>query len=343
MKLRWSYLLFWTLLLALEVYIEFVWVYRSMEDTSLLVVIKIVLLTELSANLVRIPVAITLERIINRSRPLWTKVLFSTVVLMVGLILYRTNAVYFVLGVVYKAFPEQQDFFGLVYLNSNLLNLIFTSVVYIAFVQYHKARDMKTKAEQLRKENLENELKFLKAQLNPHFLFNTLNNLYGLARRQDKNTPDVILQLSELLRFMLYEANTDRISLEKELALLDKYMNLEKIRYDDRLEIVYQKSVQDPSFEITPLLIIHLVENAFKHGVSESIDQAFISIIIKQNDGKCFIEISNTKNPQSAKNADAIGMKNVKRQLDLTYSNYELDVSSDEHTYSLSLILPHSL
>ena len=341
---KWSaYLLFWLLLLGLEVYIEYAWIRQSLEAYSLGFILRIVLLTELSTNLARIPVAIALERVLSRSMGTVYKVLASLGILMAGLLLYRLIGVYYILDILYRAAPEDQAFFDLVRLNSGLLNLLFTSVLYLAFVQYRKTQKLKANTQLLEKENLENELRFLKAQLNPHFLFNTLNNLYGLARRQDKNTPQVILQLSELLRFMLYEANTQSITIDKELTMLEKYLALERIRYNDRLQVSYRTDIANRSFAITPLLITHMVENAFKHGISESIAEAFIEIEVKQTGSTCELKIANSKSPKPAEENGQIGLKNITRQLDLIYQDYELEIDETDTVYALKLKLPYSL
>lgn len=341
---KWSaYLLFWLLLFGLEVYIEYAWVRESLAAYSTGFVLRIVMLTELATNVARIPVAIALEKVLSNFSSTLHKVLASLGILVAGVLIYRFIGVYYILGVLYRAAPEDQAFFDIVRLNSAMLNLLFTSVLYLAFMQYRKTQALKASAQLLEKENLENELKFLKAQLNPHFLFNTLNNIYGLARRKDKNTPEVILQLSELLRFMLYEANTPSISIDKELTMLEKYLALERIRYDDRLKVTYHTHIANRSFAITPLLITHMVENAFKHGISESLAEAFINIEVKQAGSTCELKVANSKTSKPVGENGQIGLKNIRRQLDLIYQDYELDIEETETIYSLKLKLPYSL
>lgn len=132
---------------------------------------------------------------------------------------------------------------------------------------------------------LEAELNFLKGQLHPHFLFNTLNNLYALTLNQSPRSPSVVIGLSEMLRYMLYEANTDVVELEKDEKIVQSYINLEKIRYEERLDINFSINGLGSEYRIAPLLILPLVENAFKHGASEKVGQAWINmdLAIKNN------------------------------------------------------------
>jgi hypothetical protein len=122
------------------------------------------------------------------------------------------------------------------------------------------------------------ELKLLKAQLHPHFLFNTLNNLYSHTLEFSPKSPEIVLKLSALLRFMIYESNTQRISLSREVELLKDYMSLEKMRYGDRLELSVNINGEIENYQIAPLLLLPFLENAFKHGTSKQIDQCWISL-----------------------------------------------------------------
>lgn len=120
-------------------------------------------------------------------------------------------------------------------------------------------------------------MNYLKSQTNPHFLFNTLNNIYSLARDKSDLAPESILRLSKILRFMLYETGGDYICIDQEIKIISDYIALEKLRYDDSLRVSFQQAV-DLKQPLPPLLLIPLVENAFKHGVSETIHQPFVEI-----------------------------------------------------------------
>lgn len=182
------------------------------------------------------------------------------------------------------------------------------------------------------------ELRFLKAQTNPHFLFNTLNNLYGLARRKDEQTAPAILQLSGIMRYILYECSVPTIPIEKEIQLLLDYIELEKLRYDDRLQLQWEQSVDDPQQPIAPLILLPFVENAFKHGASESRFTIQIQIQIRLEQGQLQMQVENsTESPMEAVE-DGIGLQNVKRQLDLLYgSAHNLQITTTDRTFKVNL------
>src|SRR4030095_1593081 len=134
----------------------------------------------------------------------------------------------------------------------------------------YKYQQLKTAAQQLRIEKQEAELSYLKSQTNPHFLFNTLNNIYSLTRDKSDLAPESTLRLSKILRFMLYETGGAYIAVEQELKIISDYIALEKLRYDESLRINFNYDIEDMKQPLPPLLLIPLVENAFKHGVSET-------------------------------------------------------------------------
>lgn len=189
------------------------------------------------------------------------------------------------------------------------------------------------------KERADTELKYLKSQLNPHFLFNTLNNIYSLALKESKHTPEAIMKLSKLMRFMLYESSKSDILLVDELRMIEDYISLEQLRYTDRLHLSFKSKIDNTSQRIAPLLLIHFVENAFKHGASESRSDAFITIDIVLNDGmlKAIISNSKTHEMDNPENLNAIGLENIKRQLQLIYPAHTLTIRNEEATFSVEL------
>src|SRR5258707_12502413 len=137
---------------------------------------------------------------------------------------------------------------------------------------------LKASAQRLLIEKQAAELNYLKSQTNPHFLFNTLNNIYSLARDKSDLAPESILRLSKMLRYMLYETGGKYIAIEQELKIISDYIALEKLRYDDSLRINFNHDIEDMKQALPPLLLIPLLENAFKHGVSETRNQPFVDI-----------------------------------------------------------------
>jgi hypothetical protein len=190
---------------------------------------------------------------------------------------------------------------------------------------------------------LQAELNFLKAQIHPHFLFNTLNNLYALARSQSKQTPEVILGLSQILRYMLYECNAEMVLLKRDVEILENYIALEKIRYEDRLELNFHRSGKVASQQIAPLLMLPLVENAFKHGVSETIDAPWINIELTMSETRLVLKVSNSKPETTDTDAgtmEKVGLSNVRKRLELLYpANYQLEFCDDEGLYIVTLEL----
>jgi len=195
---------------------------------------------------------------------------------------------------------------------------------------------------ELQKEKTQSELKYLKGQINPHFLFNTLNNIYSLARKNSDQTSDAVLKLSKLMRFMLYEASHDSILLTEELKLIQDYIALEKLRYGDRLSITYEEKLDNPQQTIAPLILIHFVENAFKHGASESRFDSFISINISLANQVLNATVINSKADASPKSGNQIGIENIRRQLELVYPQHTLNLQNDPDRYIVSLSIPLS-
>jgi hypothetical protein len=195
-------------------------------------------------------------------------------------------------------------------------------------------------AQQLRIEKQEAELNYLKSQTNPHFLFNTLNNIYALANEKSDLAPESILRLSEILRFMLYEAGGAYIAVEKEIKIIGDYIALEKLRYDDSLRVDFRSAVQDPKQPVPPLLLIPLVENAFKHGASETRLRPFVDIQLYIDDGVLRFRVENSTEQipeQERRVQENIGLANLRRQLELLYREYELIVEQGESTFSATL------
>ncbi|ELR70179.1 putative two-component system sensor protein [Fulvivirga imtechensis AK7] len=196
----------------------------------------------------------------------------------------------------------------------------------------------------LAKEKLEAELKFLRAQVHPHFLFNTLNNLYALALKKADNTPEVVLKLSDLLNYMLYECNTDQAPLDKEIKLVENYVALEKLRYGDRLDVSMRVKGDISGKVIAPMLVLPFVENSFKHGTSSETEKAWISIDLTVKGNLLTLKVDNSKSNHETDDEkqyrEGIGLKNVKRRLELLYGgSYELKILDTDESYLVVLKL----
>ncbi len=235
-------------------------------------------------------------------------------------------------------------FFDINSLLSNLVS-IYTVVAVAASIKLLKSLYKNQQTTQLlNQQKLETELKFLKSQINPHFLFNSLNNLYGLALKKSDKTPESILKLSSLLSYMLYECDSPKIPLEKEIGLLNDFIGLEKLRYGNRLELQFTINGDVEGIEVAPMLLFPFVENSFKHGASNEIEKAWININININPTMIALMVENKKSNlgsnTSKEDLEGIGLKNVKRQLDLLYpSKYELEIENKDESFKIILKL----
>ncbi len=187
------------------------------------------------------------------------------------------------------------------------------------------------------------ELKYLKAQINPHFLFNTLNNLYGLSLESSKKVPDMILKLSDILSYSLYESSVNQIILEKEIDLINDFIALEKERYSNRISI-NMSTADNITYQehIAPLLFMPLIENAFKHGVKESTETVEIDIALKKKEGYLsFSVVNDFAAIEESKTHSGIGLQNLRRRLDILYpDNYELETEAINTRYHALIKIP---
>jgi two-component system LytT family sensor kinase len=193
--------------------------------------------------------------------------------------------------------------------------------------------------QQLRIEKQEAELNYLKSQTNPHFLFNTLNNIYSLTRDKSDLAPESILRLSKILRYMLYETGGAYIAIEQELKIMNDYIALEQLRYDDSLRVNFNYDVEDMKQALPPLLLIPLVENAFKHGVSETRNRPFVDIHLSVRNRQLHFSVKNSSERQAEEGnvKDNIGLSNLRRQLELLYKDYKLTVQQEESVFTAVL------
>lgn len=214
----------------------------------------------------------------------------------------------------------------------------FAATIKLMKYWYQKQQDN----QQLTQQNLTNELHLLKSQLHPHFLFNTLNNLYALTLRNSTQSPELVLKLSELLSYMLYGCNAPKVALAQELAMLQNYIALERMRYGDRLDVSVTISGDWEGKLIAPLLLLPFVENAFKHGTSEQLDQAWISLDLTVRDQALKFKLINGRNPDALvrANGEGIGLQNVRKRLTLLYpGQYDLTLVSEEESFQVTLML----
>jgi hypothetical protein len=209
--------------------------------------------------------------------------------------------------------------------------------VFSEWVRYQRDR------QELVTKNMQSELKFLKSQINPHFLFNTLNSLYALTIKKDDRAPEIVIKLSEMLRYMLYESNAARVSLEKEINYIKNYLELEQLRQGGEADIQFHLKGEVNHQSIAPLMFIPFLENAFKHGLNHQMGKGFVHATLEVQDQKVHLLIENSKPehiPLQPQKSGGIGMVNVRRRLDLIYPDrHRLLVENNPKTYKVDMRL----
>jgi len=250
-----------------------------------------------------------------------------------GLYAWRT------LGVALNIYTPLGEVGALKRLLASMMAFSAGSIFFFAIVRHtYKYIKLQRAEQQLRIEKQAAELNYLRAQTNPHFLFNTLNNIYSLARDKSDLAPESILRLSKILRFMLYETGGTFIAIDQELKIIDDYISLEKLRYDDSLRVNFNYDVEDMKQALPPLLLIPLVENAFKHGVSETRGRPYVDIHLSlRNRQLVFIVKNSSEHPAEPDGKETIGLPNLRRQLELLYTDYELSVGQGDSAFTATL------
>lgn len=243
---------------------------------------------------------------------------------------------------------EEKSFVEILASPFHLAVVYFPSVYVFVFLMFmtkaFKDRfEERHQLEVLQKEKANTELKFLKAQTNPHFLFNTLNNLYSLTLEQSEKAPEVVLKLAGMLDYMLYQCKDPEVPLEKEIALIHDYIDLESLRYGDKLTLNFTHHLHNPNVMIAPLILISFVENAFKHGASNNLKKSIIQIELTTNQDQLCFKVFNTlptSKQSNTKNGShsGIGFSNSQRQLELNYkNNYDLKSTQTDTDFQIVL------
>jgi LytS/YehU family sensor histidine kinase len=243
-------------------------------------------------------------------------------------------------------------------LATQLINSIYLVGLTTALKFFKDTMQQRQRIQEQEKQQIALELNFLKAQVHPHFFFNTLNNLYSLTLHRSDQAPEVVLKLSSLMSYMLYESSAPYVALDKEIANLENYIALEQLRFGKRLSLSFEKEVTPPDLtrdppdtpiRIPPLILLTFVENSFKHGMSQTIGDGRIDIKLKANQHELLFRIDNSigeirpsaVEPSNPTPANGLGLRNVTRRLDLLYgSNYQLQKSETATHFHVTLKIP---
>lgn len=338
------HLLFWVLYYILEVYLDFYWSRYQFPDRAWQIRLQNTIVLELGYLLIKMPLAYSLLYIYEKTTiKRFLTYVFYCFIIVTAVLIHRFFTHYIIYphiyGVTETLDGKQPSGFinGLVAFNS-FMDLIFMAGLIFGVEITRQKNLLKEQISLLKAEKLDQELSMLKAQINPHFLFNTLNNIYGMALKKADETPDVILQLSKVMRYNIYEAAEKYISIVKDVENIKDFLQIQQIRHRD-LVIRFNEEMDHPSQEISPLILIQFVENAFKHGVSETLGQSFLHIDIKLNNGVLHYHIENSKEEKPHGNSTKIGLKNIRRQLELLYPKHSLTVESTNDRYIVNLII----
>jgi len=241
---------------------------------------------------------------------------------------------------VFKTGNISFDYLSIFY--NSFINILFWVVIILTGKMVAEKIRSQIYIEQIEKERSTNELNFLRAQFNPHFLFNSINSIYGHIDKSNKGARDMLLVFSEMLRYQLYECNVEQIELDREVNYIKNYIALQKSRMDERIKVSFYANNINGNIKIAPLLLITFIENAFKYvGFNES-KENIVDISLGYNDGDLWFRIFNTKDTfiNPTEKSSGLGIANTKRRLELIYPDkHHLTINEQEDSYEITLTL----
>ena len=243
----------------------------------------------------------------------------------------------------FSSYPDYQRYLAQHHHAIFLINFFVVGASTIVKIISDWVRHQRERSE-LQTQTMQSELRFLKSQINPHFLFNTLNNLYALTLKKSDKAPEIVVKLSEMMRYMLYECNEKRVPLQKEVNYIKNYLDLESLRQGKEVEIHFEVQGEVSNQRIAPLMFIPFLENSFKHGLNHAISKGFVHILLDIEDKDIIFHIENSK-PDSIPlpehpRSGGIGLVNVRRRLNILYPDHHtLTVDDQPNLYSVDLKL----
>ncbi|HEU5291098.1 MAG TPA: histidine kinase [Cyclobacteriaceae bacterium] len=328
-----DHILFWSLTIFFHGYTR-LWLIGKADFTQFL--IEVTFRNALLATIIYINLLVILPRFMDTKKYL-AGVLFMLLLLISYAALKSIHDEYLygtILGELPKRAPEAQFFYNL---SIVIFYFIFATTLHLS-KQWYLQRELIRKIEV---EKITTELEYLKAQINPHFLFNSINTIYFQIDKQNISARETLSKFSDMLRYQLYECNGHEIPVEKEISYLKNYVELQKLRKDENYSIEFSCPDELKNFSLPPLLLVPFVENAFKH-VSHFMDKKNVIKIELSKTGNLFrLSVFNTKDDaQRASENGGIGLKNVKRRLELLYKDrYLLDVVNASEKFEVNLEL----
>jgi len=337
MKLRWQivlHVIFWVVLIAFFVFV----VLNNTKMTTVDLLVIFILYPIINISLFYLNFLVLIPQFLDKKKYGFYAIAVVSAVIVYGFGKYGT-------ALIFKQYVLMRTKGQAIGFGAYFLNTIFTSLIFLFlsavlkftidwFLNERVQRDLEN-------QRLTAELAFLKSQINPHFLFNSLNSIYSLAYQRSETTPEAILKLSEIMRYMLYECNDNKVGLDKEFQYLHNYIDLQKIRFANKAYIDLKINGKVEGQQIVPLLLIAFIENAFKHGVANNALTP-IRLAINVEGQHLHFYIQNRKHTNNRDPEGGIGLNNVKRRLNLLYPRkYNLDITdgADTYTVELSLVL----
>lgn len=289
---------------------------------------------------------VLMPRFIPKRVGLYVLSLFSGIcvtILLKGVLTYQ-----FVTTDLFKESPIEEPLFGINYLMASFIGELYVVGVVTAIkitIDWVKYKD---KTQELSKTNLETELAYLKSQIQPHFFFNTLNNLYSLTLDKSDRAPETVLKLSELMSYVIYDAREKTVSLSNEINHINNYIDLERLRFGDRLKLDFDLSGDISGVELPPIIFLPFIENCFKHGTRTRANEIPISIKVEIIDKWLYFSCKNKLSEEPAvaskyleNENHGVGLKNTERRLKLRYGDdFDLKVSQENGDYLVKLKIP---
>ena len=331
MKYKLHHVLFWVLLFALWYYLR----YQDYQSKQIAIEITLLKITDL-ALMIYVTNYLLIPRLLYKKRYAGSVAAFILMIFASSM-----AKVYLMAQIMHQ--PELFSLSGNLKtrLYENVISDFFLVTAGASFKLIFDYLKMQQRLVEIAKEKAETELSFLKSQINPHFLFNSLNSVYFLIDKNNTEARQTLHKFSDMLRYQLYEVKGTRIPIEKELSYLKDYVDLQKLRKDENYSVEFNCSPEVKGFSIEPLLLIPFVENAFKHISHKPGKANFVKLDISRSNGQFNFTVENSKEAERTTEVHGgIGLNNVKRRLELLYpEKHELSISNKDSSYKVDLKL----
>lgn len=333
------HLIFWVLYTLLEIYLDFAWLKYQFPKISDLQRFWYAMNGELGYLVVKIPVVYLCLYFVDHPSHYFNffikKFVAVLFVILCGVMLHRIYVHDIIYPFIYNQVEGEARFVSIGLFNG-FMDLLFVIALAFGAEKSLQKIQIKNQLSEITNQKLDAELRLLKTQINPHFLFNTLNNIYGLSLIKSDQTSEIILKLAKIMRYNIFDSAKNEVPIDKEIENIQDFIDIHKIRHHS-LTVEFSHEVDNKLQGISPLILLQFVENAFKHGVSESRFDSFIKIYLSVQNNILFYSVLNSKEENPNKESTKIGLKNIKRQLELLYPNHKLQIHENEKFFEIKL------